>query len=101
MSKELVPKSYSANQYVESSKRAIQGRIDISPVFQDVPLDSFWYGISHSLVRYLVARDKKSFPKLITLIKEGTPVEEALEKSYGMDFRELQARWRKAVASSN
>jgi hypothetical protein len=99
MAKELVPKSLSANAYASTTRKALREGIDINPVFQGVPLDPFWYGISHSLLRYLVHRDAKALPELVTQIKEGTAAEEALRKSYGLDYAQLQNQWRKAATS--
>jgi hypothetical protein len=47
------------------------------------------YGMASGLVKMLVARDAKKFAMLIRAIKEGTPVEEALKRSFGGSIDDL------------
>jgi hypothetical protein len=47
------------------------------------------YGMASGLVKMLVARDAKKFAMLVRAIKEGTPVEEALKRSFGGSIDDL------------
>jgi hypothetical protein len=50
------------------------------------------------MVRYLIARDRKKFIQLVTLIKKGTAPEEALRESYGFkSYASFLNTWKKKI----
>lgn len=55
----------------------------------DAKIAPVQYGIASSLVRFLVTRDRGKFAGFIRAVKEGTPVEEALQTSYRATLDEL------------
>jgi hypothetical protein len=68
--------------------------------FTDGPdhhIEAVQYGIASSLVRMMVARDRKKFARFVQGIKEGLPVEESLEASYGGSLAELLATYGRMV----
>jgi hypothetical protein len=55
------------------------------------------YGIASSLVKFMVARDRKKFAAFVRGIKEGMSVEESLEESFDASLTDLVAAYGKAV----
>jgi hypothetical protein len=55
------------------------------------------YGIASSLVKFMVARDRKKFAAFVRGIKEGMSVEESLEDSFDASLADLVAAYGKAV----
>ena len=47
------------------------------------------YGIASGMVRMLINRDARKFADLVRGVKEGTPVEECLHRSFGGSFDDL------------
>ena len=47
------------------------------------------YGIASGMVRMLISRDARKFAEFVRGIKEGTPVEEALQKTFGGSLDDL------------
>jgi hypothetical protein len=47
------------------------------------------YGMASGMVRMLISRDARKFAELVRGIKEGTPVEEALQKTFGGSLDDL------------
>jgi hypothetical protein len=54
------------------------------------------YGIASSLVKFMVARDRKKFAAFVRGIKEGMSVEESLENSFDASLADLVAAYGKA-----
>lgn len=97
MAANLVPKSHANRKWTDATGQAIgQGR-DMSSVFQRVALDEFDYGIAQSLVRYLIAKDHNAFLTFFGLLKDGDKPEDALEKTFKMNYADLQKQWRAAA----
>lgn len=68
--------------------------------FTDGPdhhIEAVQYGIASSLVRMMVARDRKKFASFVQGIKEGLPVEESLQSSYGGTLADLLAAYGRVV----
>lgn len=99
MAANLVPEGSATDKYVSATRKAIKERIDIRPIFKDVQLDSFWYGIAQSLVRYMIVQKREAFVALVTDLKKGMDTEEALKKHYELGTDELAVKWRKAAAA--
>ncbi|MFM8435429.1 MAG: hypothetical protein ACKOBP_08845 [Planctomycetia bacterium] len=55
------------------------------------------YGIASSLVRFMVARDRKKFAAFVQGIKEGLSVEESLAESYRASLADLVRAYGKAI----
>lgn len=99
MAARLVPDGSASDKYVSATRKAIKDRIDIRPVFEEVELDSFWYGIAQSLVRYLISQKREAFVALVEDLKDGVATEAALKKHYGLTTDQLAAKWRRAAAA--
>jgi hypothetical protein len=99
MAARLVPEGSASAKYISATRKAIEDRVDIRPIFQDVQLDSFWYGIAQSLVRYLIARKREAFVAMVEDLKGGMATEEVLKKHYDLTTDQLAAQWRKAAAA--
>jgi len=68
--------------------------------FTDGPdhhIEAVQYGIASSIVRMMVARDRKKFAAFVQGIKEGLPVEESLRASYGGTLADLLAAYGRVV----
>jgi hypothetical protein len=110
MSSELVPKSNASLKLRRGHEAALKGRSP-NPIFRDFGLDTFHYGVAQSMVRYLIARDRKAFIRFFNYMKVGKPQktddgktvtkplsgEEALKAAYGLTYGELAAAWLRAV----
>ena len=55
------------------------------------------YGMASSLVKFLVARDRRRFARFVQAIKEGVPVEESLEDAFDASLDDLVAAYGKAI----
>jgi len=99
MAATLVKGSRVAKNHVNSAKTALKENRDISGIFQEVKLDRYDYGIAQSLVRLLIARDRKAFVKFFTLMKDGKSDEQALQEAYGLTREQLVTTWKRAVAA--
>jgi hypothetical protein len=91
-----VPGGGAARRYVEATGEAVRRNRDVSRIFQDVRLEDFDYGIAQSLVRYLLARDRKAFVRFIQLMKSGLDDAEALQQAFGLTREQLLGQWRRA-----
>ena len=98
MAATLVPEAGANRKYLDATKDAIKNRKDITPVFAEVELKSFDYGIAQSLVRYLIVRDRTAFAQFIKLLKEGKSEANALQESYGLTRETLVRDWTQTVA---
>jgi hypothetical protein len=64
----------------------------------NIPLESAYYGCAQSMARYLIAKDRKKFIQLITLIKNGNDPQQALRVSYGYSSYSAFLRdWKKKI----
>ena len=96
MSAQLVPGCGASWRYVHATGRALRGNRPVAGVFKEVRLGDFDYGVAQSLVRFLLARSRKDFVKLVRLLKAGVEEAEALKLAYGLTHRELVEEWRRA-----
>ena len=60
-------------------------------------IDAVQYGIASSLVKFLAGRDPKKFAAFVQAIKEGVPVEEALQQAFKVSMDDLVQAYGKAV----
>ncbi len=99
MASTLVPEGFATYRWKNATREAVATKANISKVFEDVRLVDFDYGIVQSVVQFLISRDKdkKSFIKLFTLLKEGKSEEEALQESYKLTRQDLIKAWSAAV----
>ena len=100
MAATMVPKCSAAIHHRFSAKKVIRENIDISGIFKAPRSQDVDYGVAQSLVRYLIARDRKAFVKFVTLVKEGKKGSDALAESYHLTYEQLAQQWRRAVARS-
>ena len=64
----------------------------------NIPLEGAYYGCAQSMARYLIAKDRKKFIQLITLIKNGTDPKEAMKEAYGYSsYSAFLKAWKKMV----
>jgi hypothetical protein len=96
MAAQLVPECAAAGRYVSATREAIQRNLDASSLFRNVELTAQDYGLAQSLVRFLLARDRKAFVQFIKLLKVGTEEPEALWQAYGLTREELVRQWKAA-----
>ena len=69
--------------------------------FTAANIDSVQYGMASGMVRMLISRDAKKFAEFVRGIKEGTPVEQSLERSYGGSLDDLVRGYGATVGVSN
>ena len=72
---------------------------DVAQIFtaEHIPLEGPYYGAAQSVVRYLIATDRKKFIALVQAIKNGTAAEQALQDNYGMDYAQLYRNWTRKI----
>jgi hypothetical protein len=94
MAATLVPGSWATRKHVDATKEALAGK-SVNGIFdcQNIPMDTFHYGIAQSMVRYLIAKDRKAFIEFIRLMKEGKKEADALRESYDMTRDEMVRGW--------
>jgi hypothetical protein len=97
MSGTLVPGSTASTNYIRQSRIAVKENRDVSHIFQDVGLNAFDYGIAASIVRFMIASNRKGFVEFIRLLKLGKAEADALKEGFGMTHQELLKAWRAAV----
>lgn len=100
MAAKLVPAGSASRKYKFATREAILKKKPIAPVFRKVGLNVFDYGIAQSLVRFLIAKDRKAFVQFVTRIKRGVAEADALKQSYDMTHEELEKAWRKKAAKA-
>lgn len=93
MAATLVPQSHKEKRYKRATKKALRENRDLSYIFTGVSRGWFDYGIAQSLVRFMIARDRKAFVRFVRLIKEGKKQDEALRESYGATQEQLLRAW--------
>ena len=98
MAATMVPGCSAAMRYVETTKQAVMLKQDVSHVFSEMGANAFDYGIAQSLVRFMIARNRKGFVKFITLIKEGAEEKDALKETFHLTHGELLAAWRSSAS---
>ena len=59
------------------------------------------YGMASGMVRMLISRDARKFAEFVRGIKEGTPVEESLQRSFGGSLDDLVKAYGAAVGVPN
>jgi len=96
MAAQLVPGCEAAERYVQATAEAVRRGKNVSGIFRDVRLKASDYGIAQSLVRFLIARDRKRFVHFIKLMKVGASDAAALKYAYGLSREELLAKWLEA-----
>ncbi|MDY6914134.1 MAG: hypothetical protein SVT52_06750 [Planctomycetota bacterium] len=92
-----VPGSWASQRHIYAARVAAKGRADVMRIFQDMEPTELDYGLAQSLVRFMIARDRKAFVKFVKLIKEGESEAEALKKSYRTTHAGLARAWTQAV----
>lgn len=84
-----------------SARAVVRGSYDIAELFAAAGmLEARYYPVAHSLVAFLIARDRQAFIRLIDDIKLGAPPDSALKQRYDLTARELEAAWRQAIRST-
>ena len=79
----------------------VRGGYGIAELFADEGmLEARYYPMAHSLVRFLIDRDRQAFIGLIDDIKLGASPDSALRQRYDLTATKLEARWRHAVRSA-
>jgi hypothetical protein len=63
----------------------------------DHHIEAVQYGIASSLVKFMVARDRKRFAAFVRGIKEGMSVDESLEASFDASLADLLTAYGKAI----
>ncbi len=97
MAATLVPECNSAKEHEVAAKRAVKEKRDVRYVLKSTRLDYFGYGIAQSIVRFMIARDRRRFIRFVQLLKEGKKEDEALKLSYGLTQEQLVRGWEQAV----
>ena len=100
MASTLMPRCSAARKYKKATKEAVQHNKDVSHIFRRVGLEAFDYGIAQSLVRFLIAKDRKGFARFVTRMKRGAAESEALAAAHGMTHEDLLEAWREAAAKA-
>ena len=102
MASQLVPKGKQTKYKLTTAHKKVKGgwlpREDDMFGPQNIPLEGAYYGCAQSMARYLIAKDRKKFIQLITLIKNGTDPKEAMKEAYGYSsYAAFLKQWKKKV----
>lgn len=65
--------------------------------FEGENLAAWQYDVAGALTGYLLKRSRTAYPKLIASLKEGTPTDESLEKTYRMSPAKLTLRFKQQL----
>jgi hypothetical protein len=69
--------------------------------FTAANIEPMQYGMASGMVRMLISRDARKFAEFVRGIKEGTPVEESLQRSFGGSLDDLVKAYGAAVGVPN
>jgi hypothetical protein len=58
-----------------------------------IGLGPIHYMTCYSMASFLMNLDAKAFPKMVAMIRDGTPSPEAVEKAYGKKVKDLEVMW--------
>jgi hypothetical protein len=83
---------------IEQAKQMAQANPSIADIFQEEHPDGPWYPVMQTLVQTLIARDHRAFLLMFDDIKDGVPIEKALQNRYGWTEVDLERAWRQYVA---
>jgi hypothetical protein len=81
----------------EFAARMARQHASIASIFTESHPSGEWYPVMRTLVETLIARDRKAFLAMFDDLKEGMPIEEALQKHYHWTLPMLEAAWRQYV----
>lgn len=85
------------NLYLKS-RLALEGKKGLGEGFYDGNGLSAWqYDVAGALTGYLLDRSEKAYPKFVSLMKQGTPDDEALETVYRMPPAKLTQRFKRRL----
>jgi hypothetical protein len=94
----VVPGSNQVALKEAAAVQYMQTRGDLGPEFFEAQnIEAIQYGMASGLVKFLTARDLKKFAAFVQAIKEGVPVEESLQASFGASLDELVKAYGAAV----
>lgn len=73
----------------------------LSAGFSEVPDKAYLsYSQSYSIVKYLIeAHGQEKMTTLLTALRDGATVDEALQQTYGFNIEGLEAEWRAAIGA--
>lgn len=101
MVSQLVPNGKQTKRKLSMAHKKVKGGwLPEESLFRarNIPLEGVYYGCAQSMARYLIAKDRKKFIQLVTLIKNGTDAEEAMKESYGYaSYSAFLREWKKTV----
>jgi hypothetical protein len=100
MSAVLIDKSVAATRAKAAMKQMIKEKRSPMAVFDTVGLSEYDYGLAHNIMQYLIARDRKAFLKLISLLKEGKSEADALKEAYDLTREQLAKDYYAAAAKA-
>ena len=69
--------------------------------FTAANIEPMQYGMASGMVRMLISRDARKFAEFVRGIKDGTPVEESLQRSFGGSLDDLVKAYGTAVGVPN
>jgi hypothetical protein len=58
-----------------------------------IGLGPIHYMTCYSMTSFLMTIDAKAFPKMVAMVRDGTPSPEAVEKAYGKKVKDLEVMW--------
>jgi len=94
MCAELLKNSPTQWRWQWATKQALEGKENPASIFdEEWRIESFDYGMAHSLVRYMIRRDGKAFTRFVRLLKQGESEEAALKATYKTDRQGLFKAW--------
>ena len=94
MCAELLKNSPTQHRWQWATRQVLEGKENAGSIFaEEWRIESFDYGMAHSLVRYMIRKDGKAFTKFVRLLKQGESEEKALRETYKTDRAGLVKGW--------
>jgi hypothetical protein len=94
MAASLVPQSAANRAWLTATRTALHNPEKLRRLLhKNEDLTATEYGLAQSLVRFLVAQDRRQVIQFLQLLKEGRSLEAALESAYHISEGELVRRW--------
>jgi hypothetical protein len=94
----VVPGSNQVALKEAAAVQYMQTRGDLGPEFFAAQnIEAIQYGMASGLVKFLTARDQKKFAAFVQAIKEGVPVEDALQDAFNASLDDLVKAYGAAV----
>ncbi len=92
----VMPQSMAEDRRKDAEKEIVTTGADGSSIFKNIRSSILDYGVAHSVVQFMITKDRKKFTRFLSLLK-GETDREALKRIYGWTYKELYVAWLKDI----